>query len=383
MGLGALGIGLGADLAAGSPVRRKLVSSVTAPTATPSASTTTPRMTVLTNRAGASTGNIFFTDMGAASSLQIAGSAGEPVWSQSGAASYADFRTQTYRDQPVLTWWESPTTGLAAYAEGRDVITDLDHNVIATIEKHGDYAPDEHEFRITGSDTALVTSYVQRDQDLSRYGGSVHGSVVTGVWEEIDIATGTVLHRWDALDHIALSESYAGVPEDAAEPWDFFHINSVTPTGDGNIVVSARHTWTLYKINPRTGDVIWRLGGKHSDFKIPEAATFAWQHNAVFESQAVLRLFDNGSDGTKVVHAASSVLWLRIDEDARTVTLKRSLSHPDKVSAAAMGNAQALANGNVFVGWGSAKRLSEFSPSGELLFDATLPEVSYRGYRQE
>lgn len=55
--------------------------------------------------------------------------------------------------------------------------------------------------------------------------------------------------------------------------------------------------------------------------------------------------------------------------------------HPVKVGAVAMGNAQLLDDGNVFVGWSTAQRISEFAPDGTLLFDATLPQVSYRAYR--
>ena len=46
-----------------------------------------------------------------------------------------------------------------------------------------------------------------------------------------------------------------------------------------------------------------------------------------------------------------------------------------------MGNAQRLENGNIFVGWGTGSRVSEFAADGTLLFDATLPNVSYRAYR--
>ena len=42
-----------------------------------------------------------------------------------------------------------------------------------------------------------------------------------------------------------------------------------------------------------------------------------------------------------------------------------------------------LPNGNVFVGWGAQPLLSEFAPSGELIFDAQLGTgyISYRAYR--
>jgi hypothetical protein len=115
---------------------------------------------------------------------------------------------------------------------------------------------------------------------------------------------------------------------------------------------------------------------------VPKAARFAWQHDVQFETPEVLRLFDNASDGTKIIHSRSRILWLSIDEPRRRRRPEAPPPAPDKVTEAAMGNAQPLPNGNVFVGWGTAKRISEFAPDGRLLFDASLPEVTYRAYRK-
>jgi hypothetical protein len=43
----------------------------------------------------------------------------------------------------------------------------------------------------------------------------------------------------------------------------------------------------------------------------------------------------------------------------------------------------ATRNGDLFVGWGALPYISEFSPSGQLLFNAELPAglTSYRAYR--
>jgi hypothetical protein len=77
----------------------------------------------------------------------------------------------------------------------------------------------------------------------------------------------------------------------------------------------------------------------------------------------------------------SRVLWLDVDQSAKTATLRRRLAHPDRVSAAAMGNSQLLDNGNLVVGWGTAQRVSEFAPDGALIFDASLPNMTYRCFR--
>ena len=47
-----------------------------------------------------------------------------------------------------------------------------------------------------------------------------------------------------------------------------------------------------------------------------------------------------------------------------------------------MGNAQTTRGGDLVVGWGALPFISEFSPSGKLLFNAELPDrvSTYRAY---
>ena len=75
---------------------------------------------------------------------------------------------------------------------------------------------------------------------------------------------------------------------------------------------------------------------------------------------------------------------------SHTICARRSPQHitrdrafPNIAFVEAAGNTQVLSNGNVFVGWGRALAVSEFSNDGELLFDAKLPPQSktYRAFR--
>ena len=68
-----------------------------------------------------------------------------------------------------------------------------------------------------------------------------------GVVQEIDIATGRVLFEWHSGDHVDPSESYEPLPKDEG-PWDYFHVNSIDPDGQGSLLVSARHTHAVYEI---------------------------------------------------------------------------------------------------------------------------------------
>jgi len=57
----------------------------------------------------------------------------------------------------------------------------------------------------------------------------------------------------------------------------------------------ARNTSAIYKIDRRSGKVIWRLGGKKSDFSMGKGTQFGFQHDArVHEGGRTLSLFDNG-----------------------------------------------------------------------------------------
>ena len=378
--VGVAGAGSAAGYAVGRTQERRRVEAVAAASKAPAAP---PVFSVVVDQPGQAAGDVFLTDMGETAATLIADNGGNALWTSAGAKSYANMRLQTYQGRPVITWWESHATGLAAYADGQTVIEDVAHNVVARVQKHGEVSPDEHEFWITPRGTAYIVSYVRTKADLRPVKGPEDGLVMNGIFEEVDIATGRVLHHWESLDHVALTESHAGVPKDATtEPYDYFHINSVAPTPDGNVIISARHTWAVYKVDLATGQVRWRLGGKKSDFDLPRSATFAWQHDVQFEDPTTLRMFDNGSDGEQEVTDESQVLWFSIDEANRTARLERRLVHPAKISAHAMGNAQRLDNGNLFVCWGTAQRISEFAEDGTLLFDATLPELSYRAFRQ-
>jgi hypothetical protein len=350
-----------------------------------------PRMTILSSLPGVAAGNLYYTynpqagragvDDAVSQAAAITDPAGAPLWTTTGQGSYGNFRVQRYQGSPVLTYWDGmggPQNG--GTGAGRDVLTDLQHRTLAVIEHSGEYYPDVHEFFITPWNTGLITSYRTVSADLSSVGGQSRGRVWDANWEEVDIQTGKILFRWSALDHIPLSESYQPVPRDPSSGYDYAHINAVTTTPDGNILVSSRHTWTIYKIDRGTGAIIWRLGGKSSDFPIPAGASFAWQHHALYEDDTTVRLFDNGTDGVTVEHPTRA-LWLTLRESAHTVELKQSLAHPKKVTTSSMGSVERLPNGNVLIGWGSAARVSEFSAAGELLFDARLPSPSYRTFR--
>ena len=316
---------------------------------------------------------------------------GSPVWFRKVAdpATVAiDFKVQQYRNRPVLTWWEGTIggTGGQGVGQGEFVIADQSYREITRVRAAGTEQADQHDFVITPRNTALFWVYDPVPFDLSAKGGPADGVLHDGVIQEIDIATGRRVFEWRARDHVSVDESRAPLPQgDSAHlPWDYLHPNSVGLDADGHLLVSARHTWTCYKINKKTGAVIWRLGGSKSDFTIPANVKFSWQHDFRRRRDGSYGMFDNGAGVTKE-RDYSRGLVLRLDEQAKTATFVREFVHPDKLSAPTQGSFRELADGGNFIGWGQRPHFTEYTADGAVRLNGHLPQdnQSYRAYKAE
>jgi hypothetical protein len=305
---------------------------------------------------------------------------GELVWFSplSGAQWATNVRVQLYQGQPALTWWEGDVLQVG-FGRGEAVIADGSYRELARVRAGNGQTADLHEFVLTSEGTALITCFPETvATNLRTRGGPRSGNALGSIIQEIDVATGRVLFEWRSLEHVPVSESHQPI----ANPYDYFHANSIDVTPDGNLLVSARATWTVYKLDRRSGEIIWRLGGKNGDFKIDPAAQFSWQHDALQLDDNVITLFDDGA-GPVTTETQSRGVFLEVDTDRRTVALSREYRYPERLLSGAMGNVQELPNGHVLVGWGAQRYVTEFAAGGTPLAEASLTSglFSYRAYR--
>jgi hypothetical protein len=294
-----------------------------------------------------------------------------------------NLEVQEYEGKPVLTWWQGNIT-VHGFGLGEDVIADDTYTDIAHVHAGNGLQADLHEFQLTPQGTALITAYHPILCDLSSVGGPAYGGVTDGAFQEIDVKTGLVMYEWTSIDHVAISESHEPANRSStAYPYDFFHLNSVSLDHDGSLLISSRNTWTVYKLAALSGQILWRLGGRNSSFKMGPGTGTAWQHDPRELPDGSISLFDNGASPS--VHDQSRAIVISLDQPRGTATLVTRLTHAPPLIAESQGSMQALANGDWFVGWGQEGDFSEFSPEGTLLFDAHFPAhvESYRDLRFE
>ena len=239
-------------------------------------------------------------------------------------------------------------------------ILDNTYRVIKTVTAQYGFTSDIHEFLLTPSNTALFLSTKAVPMNLTPYGGPQNGYIQDFAIQEIDLNTGRLVFFWDALNYIPLTNSYepASSATSSGNIWDVYHLNSIGLTDSPtDIVVSGRNLWTIYRINKPTGQIVWQLGGKQSNFTFGQGATFSWQHDARYPAEQrrehvrrqLLRKPDGPARHATVPRALSSAQPVQQDREPGEQYFLDANLHVES-----QGNTQTLSDGHVFVGWGQS-----------------------------
>ena len=375
---------------------------VSAPKLTP------PAMTVNRSSRGQAPGyifvaifqNKFFTQpLTGQGGPMILDSRGRYVWLKPATKAAPDtlnLQVQSYKGKPVLTYWDGTVQNTGEMAGTWHVLNDR-YQQIATVAGTDGWDLSGHEFYVTKGGTALVTGYKHiPHRDLTAAGGGSDQTLLDSGVLEFDVKTGKLLRVWSADEHIPMTDSYTPANPSSPAAYDPWHINSIDVAADGSWLVSMRNTWGLYKIDPTTGAILWTLGGKRSDFVVPDNVAFAFQHDARWRPNGRISIFDNDccslipqpsgppKTGPPVHGSQSRGLMMKVDEAAKTVALvsERKLY---TLTSGTQGNMQLLSNRNTFMGWGQQPFFSEYSKTGALLLSVRFPDPdeSYRAYRYQ
>ena len=213
---------------------------------------------------------------------------------------------------------------------------------------------------LTAGDCWLLCDETRR-MDLTSIGGVASASVTGTVVQHISLS-GALLFDWSPFDHFAITDVDPAERRGANVNWT--HGNAIDLDGDGNVIVSFRNLNEVTKIDTRTGDVVWRLGGRRNEFTFVDAPTpsFVGQHSARASAPGSLLLLDNIGDP-----AQSRAERYAIDERAHTARLVQSYGTAGVMTLIG-GSVQPLSGGRTLVSFGTAGHVEEYDADGRVVW---------------
>jgi arylsulfotransferase ASST len=235
------------------------------------------------------------------------------------------------------------------------------------------YYTDNHELLVTigdgHGDAAHVFGYDTRFVDLSPYGGPSNALVAGHVLVR-QSAGGQPDFTWTAWDHFSLSDCL-NPPASVIASEDFDHPNSLTFDLDGNYIASLYRFNAIVKIDARTGDVLWQLGGVRNQFTLVNdpLAGFGGQHSVRVLENGNLLVYDNGQFHSP---QESRAVEYSIDVSTMTATLVWEYRHNPPIYTPIVGSVQRLTSGHTFVGFAQVGHVTEVAQDGTVVWEGDI-----------
>lgn len=180
--------------------------------------------------------------------------------------------------------------------------------------------------------------------------------------------TGKEIWKWSAWDMWDVKND----PLIKEFAYDRFHMNALNFDTDGNYLASVAIEDQIWKIDSKTGELIWKFG-RNGDFKMDTASYFSFQHAINVNAEGDYMLFDNN-----LFREESRALSFSLDTVTMTATTQINASLPTEKYTSRMGNAYLLENGNLLQTSSKTGSVLITNREGEILWELDSPFVPYR-----
>ena len=249
---------------------------------------------------------------------------------------------------------------------------------------------DEHDYMVYPDGKRLYSRYDERQQDLSRI--KVEERQLTdnerlrGDHIQLMDKNQKIIFNWKEFDHLEFEDAYykkyfyimARNPNFIDMP----RINSVRlDPYDGNLLLSYRRADMCTKVNIETGEIMWRLGGKKSDFVLDDADLFYLQHDFYRITEGPYAgKFSLMNNGNRDFPFAQGFIF-DINETEKTAKVVKRYRPKKAVTSVGQGNFQQLPDGCSVINYGGLKDYDEpeqlnfsyIDPSGNKIADFFAP----------
>jgi arylsulfate sulfotransferase len=327
-------------------------------------------------------GKLFFLDQRGSIKREV--SVGTDVenlqkWNINGQVRYTYFHTEGV----------STLDGTTGTELGYEMVCDSSLNILdsvkllsfGNIDENVQNKIDVHEFILLGDKHYIYETYYEElPQNIP---DSLHPALGVKVAACIiqEVLNGEVVFQWDGTQY---PELYSASQEnnnfsDSTTLLDYMHLNSICVDSlDNNLVVSFRNLNEIVKLDRQTGQIIWRLGGNHSDFALTQDQIFLRQHYPrLIENGKTLIFVDNGHDSLRPY---SRIVEFQLNQTTKTINSFKSFTIPDNFIQFA-GSVKKEGN-EYFIGGGSADYSLQVNyTTGQELLRMSLKYSSYRALK--
>ncbi|MCM0666311.1 aryl-sulfate sulfotransferase [Flavobacterium tyrosinilyticum] len=220
-----------------------------------------------------------------------------------------------------------------------------------------------HEIIKKSADEIVALTVEQKIIDLTSIGGKKQDTI-NGDGIIILNKKGKQLWKWSVFDDLDPFKD----KDLLKTKKDWTHANSLSYDIDGNFLISFYNNGQIWKVNSKTGKVIWKLG-KGGTMKMAPDANFSQAHAAHIDQEGSLLFFDNGVDIKQ-----SSVFALKVDEKNNDVKLDFHIKLPKDIYNDRMGSAYMI-NKDLFLVCCSKRHITVLTNKKGVLLWALESEI--------
>jgi hypothetical protein len=208
---------------------------------------------------------------------------------------------------------------------------------------------DVHDHLTLPNGNDLVGAPTFAPGDASRFGGSADAQIRHTAIEELT-PDGELVRSWDSGDHIGLGQTpdrwWQRILASGGTSYDVSHWNAVEV--DGRFMyLSFRHLDAVYKVNRRTGRIVWKLGGTETRKSLEVRGDPRGEDP--LNGQHDVRLLDDGTitvyDNSTLLARPPRAVRYRIAEERGVARMVEQLIDPRVAVSVAGGSARRLDDG--------------------------------------
>lgn len=259
------------------------------------------------------------------------------------------------------------------FAGKRAYVTDLYGNVL--LDKDIEQLMPHHEIKRLPDGDLLLVHFTPKKFDLTAQGGAKDQTVNGDGLMLMDIQ-GNIKWQWDCFTEVnpADDPKIMGKIEilDMNYVDDWLHANSADRDKEGNYYITFNLTSELWKIDGKTGKVIYRLG-KTGNVDMPQDAFMQGVHNVTALSPNQVMVFDNSQQ----LHFSRG-LTFSVDDATRKATLTQQITLSPEYGSAFQGSVQQLPDDLYLFGATMSNTILFTDSKGDIMRSLKTMNQSYR-----